>query len=102
MLAGCATTPGNGTVATKRLEKDVLKSIVTHGATTGRKYNYLGVSQKPLDGDSGTVRELWSIRRQWTDQWDHYRVTMIPDRNGETDFAIEEIKQASAEQPAPH
>lgn len=102
VLAGCATSAGTTTVATKQLEKDILKSIVTHGAATGRKYSDLDVAKKPLNEESGTVQELWSIRRRWTDQWDSYRVSMTPDQNGETDFTVEEINQASASQTESH
>jgi hypothetical protein len=90
LLAGCAAS-GYSTVADRKLQQDILKTIVAHGSGTNRKFNYLGVSKKPLQGPSGSVSELWSIREQWTDRFAHYQVTMTPDGTGETDFAIQEV-----------
>lgn len=90
LLAGCVGS-GYSTVADKQLERDILKTILVHGMGTNRDYNYIGVSKKPLQGQQGTVCELWSIREKWTDRFSHYQVTMIPDGNGETDLVVQEV-----------
>lgn len=94
VISGCAAS-GYSTAATKQLETDILKAITAHGMATQRKYNYIDVPKQPLESPAGTLNERWSVREQWTDRWAHYSVSMTPDENGETDFAVREIKQAT-------